>query len=217
MHRHFFSSIIDLLFPPHPDVLATRSLIKTELHALISPSFSEPSNILTGLSYAHPSVRALIRANKFHSDQRAAQMLGEVLFELLAYIQEEYAFTHIGTTWILIPMPSSSERRAQRGGNQVEHIIKTLPKKTLHSLSYAPHILQRHHRKSQIQVTRAQRVENIRDAFYVSKKRRANNTLRGASILLIDDVSESGATMHDAMRALQEAGTEKIIGIALAR
>jgi len=36
-------------------------------------------------------------------------------------------------------------------------------------------------------------------------------------VLLIDDVSETGATMQDAMRALKEAGAKEIIGIALAK
>ena len=59
------------------------------------------------------------------------------------------------------------------------------------------------------------RADNVRGAFRVGKRR--GRKIRGARILLFDDVITTGATMAAAARALKKAGAAAVLGFALAR
>jgi len=206
-------SFIDSVFPPHRDAhdahAVTEEVALRKMHLV----FHKESKTYTALSYRDPAVRALMRANKFHHDTHASIVLGAVLFEMLAGLNDIHALDLRWKDPIIIPIPSSKKTYRERGGNQVEWILETLPKEALGT--YYKRILQRSARKSQTHVRRSERIKNIREAFYVSDAFR--ELVADRSIFLIDDVSESGATMKDAMRALKEAGAKHVIGIALAK
>jgi ComF family protein len=58
-----------------------------------------------------------------------------------------------------------------------------------------------------------ERFRNMKDAFRVS----ANYRLRGAKILLVDDILTTGATCHEAAQTLCRAGAKSVYVVALAR
>ena len=59
------------------------------------------------------------------------------------------------------------------------------------------------------------RRRNVRGAFRVPLE--AAPTIRGKSILLIDDVFTTGATIDACARALKRAGAAKVLVLTLAR
>lgn len=181
-------------------------------------SYLPEASTYTALSYRDESVRALIRANKFHHSRHAGSVLGAVLGEMLLAIEDERALVvERDRATLLVPMPASAKRRRERGGNQVEWIVNALPAEVKDAFEYAPRALLRKDRPSQTAVPKHKRRENIRGAFFVPQNgRRRTSTILGATVILVDDVIESGTTMKDAMHALREAGAKKIIGIALA-
>lgn len=65
----------------------------------------------------------------------------------------------------------------------------------------------------QVHLPRTRRIENVRGAFAV---RRAKN-LSGASVLLVDDVTTTGATADEATRTLLAAGAERVALVVLAK
>lgn len=212
--RRVFTLLINTLFPPHDDVVHAQRVTEQRIGRIVSVR-RMPNGIYTALPYSNPSVRALIKANKFYQDRHAAQLLASVLYDLLIYIEDEFALEPLVTHAFLIPIPSSSAKKRERGYNQIEHIIEQLPKETIESFIYMPRALARHDRPSQARVPREARRDNIRGAFFVSPEQQG--ALKGEAVFLIDDVSESGATMADATRALKEAGALTVIGIALAK
>jgi predicted amidophosphoribosyltransferase len=58
-----------------------------------------------------------------------------------------------------------------------------------------------------------ERRQNVRNAFYA----RPRKSLKGATVLLVDDVLTTGSTCHHAARALRNAGAQKVIVAAIAR
>jgi predicted amidophosphoribosyltransferase len=68
--------------------------------------------------------------------------------------------------------------------------------------------------KSQVGMTRDQRRRNIAGAFTVPRHRRAG--LKGRSVLLVDDVVTTGATVDACARALKRAGAARVEVLALA-
>jgi len=213
MRTNLLRRFINLVFPPHADVRAAEYVEETALFDVFMLSRLVGSRVYIALPYRDRNVRVLVRANKFHGDRHAAQLLGAALAEMLMSLAEEYALAAHARSPLLVPVPASPKRLRERGENQVERIIGALPEEVRRYYDIETRALKRRHRESQVRVPYASRHTNVRGAFYVYEARRVS----GRSVILVDDVIESGATMKDAMRALREAGAQDVIGVALAK
>ena len=67
--------------------------------------------------------------------------------------------------------------------------------------------------KPQTSLGREDRRENVREAFVV----RHPNAVRGKTVLLIDDVCTTGATLEACARALKAAGARRVGAMTAAR
>lgn len=113
----------------------------------------------------------------------------------------------------IIPMPLSRLRFLERGFNQALVLAEILSKETKIELDAQSLVRLKHtgvHRADMDKKARAQTVEK---AFAVKRE----NLIRGAKILLVDDVFTSGATVSAAARALKKKGAEKVYVLTLAR
>ena len=63
----------------------------------------------------------------------------------------------------------------------------------------------------QVGLSRAARMRNLRGAF------RAKAGVKEMSVVLIDDVITTGATMRECAKALKKAGATEVIAVSLAR
>jgi ComF family protein len=112
---------------------------------------------------------------------------------------------------MVTPVPLSVARQAERGYNQASLLARPLALAA--SLPFQPQALRKiRETPSQVGLTVEQRRGNVRDAFQanpgmVSKK----------IVLVIDDVTTSGATFEACSWALFEAGARKVYGLTLAR
>ncbi len=123
-----------------------------------------------------------------------------------------------GEDWMLVPVPLHASRHRWRGFNQAEYIGQSLAK-YLH-LDYEPFLLMRHKRtKPQMSLHALDRRDNIKDAFSLRSKfdKEKLQVLRGKSIVLIDDVYTTGATMKEAAKTLKRNGFGVVWGLTLAR
>lgn len=111
---------------------------------------------------------------------------------------------------IVVPVPLSEERQRERGYNQVEYLAK--PVSQLLGTAYSSKSLKRiRHTRSQVGLGVVERRENVRDAFA------AVDSLRGKSVLLIDDTTTTGATLDFASRAIIKAGANNVTCFAYAK
>jgi ComF family protein len=115
---------------------------------------------------------------------------------------------------LAIPVPLHWRRMSSRGFNQSELLLRLASRGT--GLRVDRGSLRR------IRATPPQRgmnaelrAANVRDAFRVPLRHRLR--LRGARVLLFDDVVTTGATLFAAARALREAGAAEVIGLCAAR
>ncbi len=112
---------------------------------------------------------------------------------------------------LVLPMPLSSTRLAERGFNQASELAKRLaPAKTRNGL-----LLRIRDTAPQHQFSRAERQRNVSGAFMAAPE--AVSVLRGRKLLLVDDVMTSGASLAAAAMALKQAGAASVAGLVLAR
>ena len=120
--------------------------------------------------------------------------------------------TEVQPRWrpdVIVPIPLAVARQRRRGFNQSELIAKRLAEVV--GLPLRLDLLQRaRSTESQASLDAEQRQRNIRGAFTA-------HDAAGLRVLVVDDVTTTGATLNEAARALRVAGATDIFGLALAR
>ncbi len=112
----------------------------------------------------------------------------------------------------IIPIPLSEERLEERGFNQAYEIC--YPAAKINGIPSAEDCLIRTRdtgRQSEIHDSN-KRAGNVRDAFKVND----GWDVTGLRIIVVDDVATTGATLHEAAKALYKAGAAKVLCVALA-
>jgi ComF family protein len=115
---------------------------------------------------------------------------------------------------LLLPVPLSAERLAERGMNQAWELARRvgaslgIPARAdvLRRLIDAPHLAD---------LPRGQRAARIRGAFGIVPGRA--DRLRGRRVALVDDVMTSGATVSEAARVLLASGAAEVVVWVVAR
>lgn len=111
---------------------------------------------------------------------------------------------------LVIPVPLSKKRRHWRGFNQAEILAREFAAHFSYSLSLELKRIK--HRPAQASLNETERLKNISGAFAY-----AGDDLAGRTVILIDDVATTGATLNEAALALRACGAAKIYGLVLAK
>lgn len=111
----------------------------------------------------------------------------------------------------ITPIPLSEQRFAERGYNQVDLIAHPLAR--LMRWKYLPGALRRsRHTHSQVGLSAVERKNNVSGAFLANSQ-----LVKEKTILLVDDVATTGATLDSASRSLVEAGAQKVYALTFAK
>jgi ComF family protein len=113
---------------------------------------------------------------------------------------------------VLIPVPIHRARRRKRGFNQAELIAELLSRILSIPVS-SGNLLKTKNTIPQTGLTGKCRPINLKNSFSVLTP----STLVGKSIILVDDVRTTGATLDACAIELQNAGIKKISAFTLAR
>jgi len=134
------------------------------------------------------------------------------LVGLLAQLLNDYLASSPVSGEVLVPVPLHHKRLRERGYNQSQLLAQELGK--LADLPVVDDCLvrQRHAPPQARTSTVGERQSNVADAFSCR-----DWGLEGKQVLLIDDVSTSGATLDACARALKQAGAASVWGLVLAR
>jgi ComF family protein len=151
------------------------------------------------------AMRTLIHQLKYADRHDARTLFGRWLAEAGRELQ-------VGID-VIVPVPLSRWRLLSRRFNQAAVLARELSRQT--GLALDPHLLQRQRStKTQVGLTHDQRRRNVAGAFSVPRGRRA--ALQGRSVLLVDDVITTGATVEACARSLKRAGAARVDVLALA-
>jgi ComF family protein len=146
------------------------------------------------------SLRAIIHAFKYDGRRSIASRLG-ALMRLRGAVVLEGADA-------VVPVPLHGSRRRERGFDQARDLARHLGKPVVHAL--------RRTRKTATQATlpAARRHGNVRGAFALTP---AGARLEGRCVVLVDDVSTTGATLEACARVLADGGVREVRALTAAR
>jgi ComF family protein len=116
----------------------------------------------------------------------------------------------------MVPIPMHPKKQKRRGFNQTQLLGKSLSLIT--KIPLATNLLKKtKNTVPQMQVkNRNKRKDNIKKAFSVNQKKLSPRVL-SKRIILIDDVTTTGATLNSCAQTLKQAGFQEIVGVVIAK
>ncbi|OHA47682.1 MAG: hypothetical protein A2806_03645 [Candidatus Terrybacteria bacterium RIFCSPHIGHO2_01_FULL_48_17] len=157
------------------------------------------SRLFVAFPYAHPIVTALVNAFKFDAIREISSILAEYL--VIPKIEN----------MLIAPIPLHPKRLRERGFNQSLCLAEEIASRL--ETDYTEVLTRRKETKQQAKMSREQRYENLRNAFAINDRQ----AILGKSILLVDDVITTGATIREAAQTLRREGAKEIWASAAAQ
>lgn len=154
------------------------------------------------LSEYKDPIKTYIHDMKFHRKRAYARKFGNILADTLPYLDKDT---------IVIPAPTASRRIRQRSFDQAVLIARSLG--VARNLSVVSGALVRQSQADQIGKHRTERIKQMKGCFIVRNKALLSNK----SVLLVDDVITTGATLEAAAEALRLCGARHVDAVVVAR
>jgi ComF family protein len=147
-------------------------------------------------------MKEIIHALKYERRRSIAPPLGDLMRMTGARLLKDAD--------VVVPVPLHPRREYERGFNQADDLARHL------GLPVVPLLKRVVHTQSQIELPKEQRLENVQNAFaFVPAP--ASRLQVPAVVVLVDDVSTTGATLDACARALKNAGVKEVRALTAAR
>lgn len=147
------------------------------------------------------ALRDILHAFKYEGRRRLAAPLAQLMADAGRDL--------LATADVVVPVPLHRGRERSRGFNQARDLAVRLGCPIADALTRTRATI------SQTDLPAARRHANVRGAFTVERRSRAR--VDGRRVVLVDDVSTTGATLEACARALKEAGALEVRALTAAR
>lgn len=215
MLKAIAKSLLDFLFPPR--CAGCRAVTEAPapwcercLRQIVAVrALPLPGPALCSLRSVHAlcryegGVKASLHALKFHDKPQRAQAL---TFLLEQFAPEEA----LRGVQAIVPAPLSERRERARGYNQTERIFRPWAKRR--ALPWHDALVRTRETVPQYGLSRAERRANVKGAFALAD----GAAFRGETVLLVDDIFTTGATLLACAEILKRAGAKEVRGLVLA-
>ena len=214
-------SFLDFIFPKKcinckkfGDFLCADCFAKIRYSESMEPVSGELDGMISAVVY-NGVVKKLIRQFKYKPYvSKLSEIISEIMNEGLAQNESFYNFVSKYNPTI-IPIPLSNRRLRERGYNHAEIIATHVAK--YFNLKMDSRILVRiKDTKPQYKLNKRERLENIQGAFGI-RESASWRTKVPKSVVIIDDLATSLATLKEAAKVLKHNGSKNILGVTFAR
>jgi competence protein ComFC len=196
-----------------PEFLRALSLDASHWQIIANPQ-TLADGTLTVFPYENKMVKNGILAVKRRNNKAMAEIFAEIAADFLVEELSEMALINNFQNPIIIGIPVSSKNMKSKGFNHSEEIAKRITKQ-IPSLEFLPKaLIKTRHTEPQKNLQRSKRLTNLKHSMIVAKNH--IKKISGRCIIVVDDVTTTGATLSEAKRALLSSGARKVLLFALA-
>ena len=236
----FLNTILEILFPSKC-VSCGRSGSPLCLTCISASPLAERETvnwIFPVFDYRHPPIKKSLWLLKYSGKKRLAAVFAEIIYEKILEELSDLIILDNFVEPILVPIPLSPKRYKERGFNQAELICREIVRisKERHlSPDPSPYQGEGCLRRGEVLILaknilikpkdtehqarlrdRKVRLKNIVGSFAVKNNPQNLALLKNRNIILIDDITTTGATLSEARKILKNAGARRIIAFTVA-
>ncbi|MBI2476470.1 MAG: ComF family protein [Candidatus Taylorbacteria bacterium] len=214
-YKQLFECLLELLLPRSRAVREIEAMSPADWRRRAGRAAGHlPPDTLALFDYGNKLTRQAIWELKYRGNKKITTLLADCLYEELAEeLSLRKAFENFERP-LLIPMPLSGKRQRQRGFNQSQFLAAALLERGGGRFFEAARevLVKVKDTESQTKKNRAERLKNLSGCFAV----RSPAKIAGRNVILLDDVTTTGATFEEARKTLARAGAGKILAVAVA-
>lgn len=213
--KNWLEKILQFLLPKDEEIIKIENLSPSDLREeAILTNHNLPRNVLALFDYRNEVIKKAIWQLKYRGNRKIAELFAKCLSEeILNEISERNPVENLKNL-LIIPVPISKRRRKERGFNQCELITEEL-KKLFNKDNFQIEnklLIKTNNTESQTKKNRVERLKNLQNCFELSDKEKIKNR----NIIVIDDVTTTGATFEEITKTLNRNGTRAVLCFALA-
>jgi len=239
----FLNTILEIVFPPKCLSCGKNGFTLCIKCISESPNAERESAkwIFPLFDYRHPPIKKALWLLKYKGRKNLSSVFAEIIYEGIIEELSDLSVMENFTNIVLIPIPLSRERYRERGYNQAELICSEIARLSkINSLTPVPSpftngegcpelalgrgevltmrddiLIKPKETKHQAHIeNRTERLRNIVGSFRVKEENK--ELIKNRNIILIDDITTTGATLTEAKKVLKQAGARKIIAFTVA-
>jgi competence protein ComFC len=216
----FYKKVLEILLPTYCIGCKKKNEAICELClSKIRTAEREPARHISAVfDYRDSLIKKIVWELKYNNKKLYAEILGQKMYhEMLEEISDLNLFSR-GSPILVIPVPLSKPRLKKRGYNQSVLIAQAMVNMSSPKIMTIEDniIIKTKDTPPQARIVkRNKRLENIKGAFSF-RNIEAENFIKGRTIIILDDVTTTGGTIHEIMKLLESAGAKKVVGLALA-
>lgn len=147
------------------------------------------------------AIRTLVHVYKFSRVKSASIPLAAALDDMLPYL---------GSNVVVVPVPTAWPHIRVRGYDHTALLARELARRR--GWRYEA-VLRRRHNLRQVGASKTIRAQQANTAFEAVRPER----VQGATVVIVDDVVTSGATLAAASRELQSGSPSQVVGVVIAK
>jgi ComF family protein len=166
--------------------------------------------LLRSVSYENPCVKKMIFSLKY-------RFVKELSFPLADIIAKAALQNDIPIPDCIVPVPLHPRRLRWRGFNQAELLAEKFSEGLVpfFKIKVLDALERKKHKKPQMEIKKYRdRLDSIKGIFFLKID---PSRIRNKRILLIDDITTTGATLQECAKVLKQNGAKKVFAAVIAR
>lgn len=233
----FFKAVLDIILPPRcagtGEIVGIQGAVSPEFWAELQ-FIEKPFCKICGLPFSFDAGEEMLCANcldvsPYFDQTRAAVIYNDASRKIILSFKFSDKTHYIKTfvPWMLragtelikesdyiVPVPLHCKKLRQRLFNQSALLAQEIAKRS-EKIYLAEGLVRARNTVPQKGLNKKERLSNVSGAFEVNKKHLKE--IKDKTILLIDDVFTTGATLNECAKALKNSGASKVYILTIAR
>lgn len=148
------------------------------------------------------NLQKLIRGLKYHNKKELAYFQAKLMYEYWKKL------TVSEKKFVIVPVPLYSKREKQRGYNHMLLVAHEFAKLAGENYIVENNLIKRiKNTKPQYKLSKAQREQNLKNAFEITKN---CDKFKNKNILIFDDILTTGSTLEEMIKVFKQNGFENL-------